>query len=103
MHLLTPTASHSLRSFVKPKLEYVGQNADGEWEIETAIIIKKTKTNLSICFCMGKSILYSLHTIMKRYWSERCTAAQLSLELGMNVFITHCCRIPNGDNLKRWS
>ena len=36
---LDPTASHSLRSFVKRKLELVGKNADGEWETETVIII----------------------------------------------------------------
>lgn len=36
---LDPTASHSLRSFVKRKLELVGKNADGERETEKVIII----------------------------------------------------------------
>lgn len=33
------TASRSVRSFVKRKLELVGKNADGERETETVIII----------------------------------------------------------------
>ena len=92
---LDPAASHSLRSFVKHKLEVVGRNADGERESEAVIII-----NIYIPLQQNGKIYTAQPSYNQvKYISQRCTAARLSPELGMNVFIMHCCCIPNGDNL----
>lgn len=87
---LDPTASYSTRSFVKCKLELVGKNADGKRETKTVIII-----NIYIPLLLNGEI-YTIQS--QKDIGQRCMAAQLSLELGMNIFITYCC-IPNGENL----
>ncbi len=64
------TTSHSLRSFVKHKLELVGKNADGERETETAVII-----NIYISLLLyGK-----IYTVQPSYNHERISVRDARL------------------------